>query len=271
MRDIIYILILFILLGCEQQTDWDLEPKKTIDLVVDAILTNERKPQYVTLTKPVYQLNAQPEPATGASLTIFNGYDYYILEESDTAPGKYFVDTSFVPAVGLNYILTIEYNGKLFAARATMEPVTLFKPVTWSEVPGKFNMYRLNNDFESNEVAMWELFLDWSNVTEPYEGDGGKTSARLLYYTLRTADISQLFAPPKADIIFPLATIIIEKKYSLTRDHAEYIRTVLSETEWRGSFFDVSPSNTMTNITENVAGFFSLCTVISDTIIVFPK
>ena len=50
--------------------------------------------------------------------------------------------------------------------------------------------------------------------------------------------------------------------------YQEYLRSLLSETEWRGGVFDVEKANVKTNMSEGAIGFFAVTTVVSDTITV---
>jgi hypothetical protein len=52
--------------------------------------------------------------------------------------------------------------------------------------------------------------------------------------------------------------------------HAAFIRTLLSETEWRGGLFDVQPGNVQTNLSEGAVGYFAVSTVVGDSTIILP-
>ncbi|MFH0866598.1 MAG: hypothetical protein V1904_10400, partial [Bacteroidota bacterium] len=56
-------------------------------------------------------------------------------------------------------------------------------------------------------------------------------------------------------------TLITERRYSITAEHAQYIRAMLSETNWSGGLFDSAHSNVPTNMSEGAVGFFSACGV----------
>jgi hypothetical protein len=83
---------------------------------------------------------------------------------------------------------------------------------------------------------------------------------------LHSFDAVQIFSPDKEKIYFPKNTTIIQKKYSLSNEHAEFIRSLLFETEWRGGFFDVEAFNVSTNLSEGAVGYFGVSTVLTDTI-----
>ena len=68
-RTFIYI-ALFMLAACEKQTDRPILAENLDLIVVDAMITDEHKPQTVRLTRTVTELNAIPEPVRGASVII---------------------------------------------------------------------------------------------------------------------------------------------------------------------------------------------------------
>jgi hypothetical protein len=80
--------------------------------------------------------------------------------------------------------------------------------------------------------------------------------------------VNNIFGPAKDTIYFPAGTKIIRRKYSLSKEHQDFIRTLLIETEWRGGIFDVQQGNVLTNISNGARGFFAACMVLSDTTVV---
>ena len=95
------------------------------------------------------------------------------------------------------------------------------------------------------------------------------TKAKLFFYTFNTIDVSySVFPQDKEKVYFPKGSKITEKKYSLTNEYAAYLRALLAETEWQGSLFENARDNLPTNISNNGLGYFSICSVISDSLIV---
>jgi hypothetical protein len=110
---------------------------------------------------------------------------------------------------------------------------------------------------------MWEVLLDWSKVPGYQQTDSTKCKARLLFYTLSTLDVSEIFAPTVEKVSFPAGTTINEIRYSMTPEYAEFIREVLLETQWQGGLFNTIPSNVPTNLSSGGIGFFAVCGVYS--------
>ncbi|NTW34192.1 MAG: DUF4249 family protein [Bacteroidetes bacterium] len=126
------------------------------------------------------------------------------------------------------------------------------------------------NAYAPVRYAMWEILLDWSNVRDFQNQNPDSCKARLLYYSLPTIDVSQVLPPEIEKISFPLGTTITQKRYSLTSEHAEFIRALLYETNWEGGLFDSAHSNLPTNISKGAVGFFAVCSVTSVSLIVNP-
>jgi hypothetical protein len=81
-------------------------------------------------------------------------------------------------------------------------------------------------------------------------------------------DVNEFFKPAEEEFNFPENTIIMRKKYSVGEEYKNFLRAMLSETEWRGGIFDVQRENVPGNLSSGAVGFFAVCTVISDTTIV---
>jgi hypothetical protein len=89
-----------------------------------------------------------------------------------------------------------------------------------------------------------------------------------VYYDLKAIDVSEIYKPGKADFNFPLNTIVIRKRYSVSPSYKAFLRAVLSETEWRGGVFDAQRADVPTNLSQGAIGFFAVSTVVSDTTII---
>ena len=127
------------------------------------------------------------------------------------------------------------------------------------------NMYHIDSvakAFNPADTAMWEVLLDWSQAPGYEFADPSACKARLLYYSLPTIDVSQIFAPPMEEIKFPGGTVITERRYSLTPEYTEFLRTLIAETNWKGGLFSSLPANVLTNLHPvGAIGFFTACSI----------
>jgi hypothetical protein len=269
---LIYILPFLLLLSCVKKTDWSLKSQHTDLIVVEGIITDTMGAQTITITHPVSQLNETPAPVSGANVIIADEDSVYTLIERPPNSGVYLTNSTFIAQTGKHYTLLIALNNRLYTAKATMVPGIHFNALKYSKDKGD-NLYHIDSvakAFNTSDTAMWEVLLDWSHVPGYENADPSKTKARLLYYTLPTLDVSQIFAPAVESITFPAGTIIIERRYSLTREHAEFLRTLISETNWMGGLFSTVPANVITNLSPGAVGFFAACSITSLSITVLP-
>ena len=263
-------LLILLFTACEKKMEWELNNINNNSIIVEGIITNENKQHEIKLTKPVSNLNERPENVSGATVLVYDGSNTYFFVEDDNSPGVYKSENSFIGVINKFYSLKIRYNDKTYKAGNYMIPVNLFTPLIYSFNPDTSLYYISNvaNVFSSEESAMWEILIDWSHLPE-YSGTPEElTKAKLYYYTLKTIDINQVFAPEKETVYFPEGAIITQRKYSLNQQHAEFIRSLLSETEWRGGFFDTAQGNVKTNLSNGALGYFGLCSVVSQTFVV---
>ncbi len=255
--------LIFFLQGCVKETSWALQDELPGSLIVDAIITDEVKTHQITLSYPVSELNQAPKPVTGAGVLISNEDSTWQLTEYPPVSGKYCTPSSFFASLQKNYTLLISIGGKVFTAKTTMNSGSLFGELKCSRNEDN-NLYHVDwvaNAFSAEKAAMWELLIDWSMVPGYEQLDSVDNHARMLFYTLPTLDVSEVFAPMMEAVNFPAGTIINERRYSLTPQHAEFIREMLLETNWAGGLFTVAPANVGTNLSKGAFGYFGACAV----------
>lgn len=262
-RFILILLISVLSVSCEKAVDWEIKQDNITRLIVDGILTNEFKAQQVRLSFSTDTLNEIPKPASDAVVTVtYNNNTYFFVEDQDN-PGIY-TSEPFIAVVEMDYHLVIQTDSVLYEATSYAVPVTNLKQIQLAEEPDSLFSY-INTD--DTRATMTEVFYDWS--TEPsYCELYGQCQAAETYYFLNSVDINQAFGPEKQKIKFPKETIIIRKKYSLTEEHQDFIRSLLIETDWRGGLFDVQQGNVETNMSNGALGYFAVCMVKSDTTLV---
>lgn len=258
--------------SCVKEADWNPDPAGVPVLVVDGIITDVQGEQVIRLSWSVNDLNETPAPVSEASLLIYNEDSTWKLTEQPPYSGRYLTPSAFVALPGKNYTLSISHNGTIYSAKSAMLSGRFFDPAVCvqDETDSLFRIDWVASAFSTDEAAMWEVILDWSGVPG-YEGEAPEaTSARLLFYTLPTLDVSQLFAPAVEKIRFPAGTILTENRYSLTPEHAEFIRELLMETGWQGGLFSSFPANVSTNVSNGAIGWFGACGKTSLSFIVTP-
>lgn len=269
-KKILYIFFFVLLISCEKRTDWPLKSENKNLIIVDGTITNGKKVHIIKLTFPVTRLNETPQPVTGAAVIISDEDSTYHLTEQPANSGIY--KRKFAGYAGRHYTLLINYNNNVYSAKTTMPAGINFQPLLYAKNKNNklYHITYVANVYNAQNFAMWEILLDWSNVEGYQDQNPDSCKARLLYYTLPTIDVSQVFAPELEKISFPVGTVVNERRYSLTKEHAEYIRALLSETNWQGGLFDSAHGNLPTNLSKGAAGFFAACGVTALSITVTP-
>ena len=185
-------------------------------------------------------------------------------------PGVYLSPAGFFAKQDVEYTLLISVEGKTYTAKTFMVANGPLKKPTFIK-NSSTNLYQLKwieNPYDAQHPAMFELLLDWSAVPGYTTLEPQTCKARIYYYTLPTLDVSEIFAPEIQQISFPLGTKVIERRYSLNPGYTEFIRAMISETNWKGGLFDSAPANVPTNLSQGAIGYFAACGVVSDSLIV---
>lgn len=258
MKVIPYILSGLLLLGCEESFHENPDFKDSGLLAVEAVFTNENTTQVVKLTYPYQQLNGTPLPATGAVVRVQEGTSStYTFTENPLQPGEY-LSTPFRAVFGAVYTLEIQLNGKMFHAQDSALPVEPLSPIQYQANNNQFELLLSPTGSSPNYV---DHIITWQENNNPC---GGCTS-RLIFYDLKSIDVNELFKPGKKQLLFPGGSTVIRRKYSVSAAYRNFLRSMLSETEWRGGIFDVDRANTATNLSAGATGFFAVTTVVADT------
>lgn len=263
---IIFMLSLF-MISCEEQFDWDTVPQENDLLVVDALLTNEKMNHLVKLSRTNPESNQGWNPASGAVVIISDGEKNELLTEFPVNSGLYYTSSDFRAVFAKQYYLIIRYMGKIYSATDSSVPG---EPFTSEELykDADSGLFELNFT-PSGIPSMTRYFLTWSHTEYCQQNQNNDLcSAKVVYYDLKTIGVNENFKPEKEKVLFPNGTIIVRKKYSLSEAYRQFLRSMLSETEWRGGLFDVQRGNAFTNLSEGAVGFFAISTVVTDTTIV---
>jgi len=268
LANMLFFFVVFI--SCEVETEWKLDDNNYRFIVVNGLITNEKKTHQVIINRTVDKINETSEPVSMATVNIFDGDSVYVLNEDIFKPGVYSTDSTFRAFVNKQYTLLVTVDKQIFYSTVFLLPVIPFNPLKYKFIDEKqmFTIDSVTWAFDNQESAMYEIQIDWTHVPG-YESTPVESKKSVLYYyTLSTLDISEVFKPDAGQIFFPAGTIITERKYSLTKQHAEFIRSMLLETEWRGGLFDVAHGNVKTNLSNGALGFFGASSVIQQNILV---
>lgn len=259
-RTVFFILTFLLTLSCEERIDLALPSEDTGLVVVEGVLTNERKNHLVRLSLPYATPGGEAKPATGASVVVFEDTTAFPLTEFPAGSGNYYTPMGRAVA-GKNYTLFIRYEGREYRAEDRSVPV---QPLPALQYHSTDKGYTLTFNKTGDDPYYIEYDISWKNTASC----SGACDGRVVFYDLKTIDVNELFKPDKAPFYFPAGSVVIRRKYSVSPAYRSFLRSMLSETEWRGGVFDVERSNVATNLSDGAAGFFAVCSVVSDTTIV---
>lgn len=253
--------------GCEEVIEGPNNSISSDLIVVEGLLTNEFKNHTVKITRPYSNQNETTEPIAGATVAIFDSEEnFFLLQESPAGSGIYLTEP-FRALFGRFYVLFIEYEGKEYRAFDSPPGGELLEPLVLEETSVNsepfYSIPYIRSGLNPNYIT---YDIDWSQTENCSVGQS--CTGRLINYDLKNTDVQEIYAPDKDVFLLPTNSRVIRKRHSLSEQHVAYLRSLLSETEWRGGLFDIDRSNIPTNLSEGAIGFFGVSTVVSDTIFV---
>jgi hypothetical protein len=263
-RFMLIILSISVMLSCEEIIDWQPEQTAEQKIVIEGILTDELVHQEIRLSGLMDDINGIATGISGAEIAVMGDDAIHQFAEDDFSPGLYRSLQPFRIRVGKLYTLEIDWNDKQIEAEAKAVaslPMRQFGIAGFEQTDSVF-IQGLGVDYSAVEQAMYEFEIDWSSIIP-----SGKNRARLVHYIFSSINIGQLFGPEKDRLIFPKGSTIVVKKYALNEGFAEYLRSLVVETQWKGGFFEETNGNLPTNLSNGALGYFAVCTVQSDTLI----
>lgn len=272
---ILPVMLPLLLVSCEKTIDWPLDTNEPKVIVVEGVITNERKAHEVRISMPMADMNGTPRPVSGAFVAIFEGVNASndrAIRLNEVQPGQYLTDSTVRAVFGRRYTLYILYQGQEYYGDSYMVSVEPLDTSSWyHQVPGKELWYELNLNTRKNKASMVEYWLNWGHLPGFRNLPVEQTRAHIIQYTVTSYDVSEIFQPAKERVPFPVGTRVNRRKYSMNKEQEEFIRSLMAETEWRGGLFDVQPGNVRTNLSEGAVGYFSVSQVVADSSIIRPK
>ncbi len=188
---------LILLAACVKEAEWSVPGDGTNNIVVDGIITNEAREQYIYVHYEKSNLNELQVAVSGAEVIISNEESTYQLSEDPQEEGKYITDSVLVAQLDKNYSLLILHQGNIYSAQAYMVSGETFPELSYkqNEDDELYHIDYVASSFEAEDPAMWEILIDWSSVPGYETEDPEACRKKLLFYTLPTLDVSQVFAP----------------------------------------------------------------------------
>ncbi|NJK86282.1 MAG: DUF4249 domain-containing protein [Bacteroidales bacterium] len=133
MKNIFAFLILFFLLqGCEEYMDVTFEGDSSKKLVVEGMITTDTMIHNVILSRSGDFFNKGPkEMETGAEVTIYDGSNLVVLNETES--GVYSTPDDFFGVTGKTYDLNIRLtDGTEYSASETIAPLPVIDSIAFT-------------------------------------------------------------------------------------------------------------------------------------------
>ncbi len=265
------LLILFGFFSCQERIDWELLMENELRLVIEGKITNERKAHLVKLTLPVYEINGQPQPVSGAAVYISDGDTVFQLTEHMEQPGHYYTDHDVRGVVNRTYQLWVEAGNYQFSGTASMKGVTPIRTPAVQMIQSDPPLYELQF-YGNDEPSRVKFEMDWSHLVMYDTIPEFKNHAIIYayYFDALQINVNEVFSSPGDRVFFPPGTRFTVTKESLSDGYASYLRGLLSETSWNGGLFDVKPGDPADNLSTGAIGYFAATSVIRDTFTYWP-
>lgn len=273
-----FLLIAMGSIGCIEPLEWEDDDVITGRLVIEGRITSETGPHYIYLsrTREVITEGA-PAGVSGAEVIIDDGTHAHHLKE--VRQGQYATDSTFIGQVGSTYTLQITLDGKTYESIAHMpkvEPLPPIEMIPWegmTDAADQRFQFTYRSNFGQPRPYHYSIALHVPEDPSKYYPEGWErphwidsvlaSDDKLLrdsaYYLHPGLEPPALFAYGESTYAgYTYGTVVTEKFYSMTDEHYDFVRAVLSETDWQGlGPFGYVPANVPTNISNGALGWFS--------------
>jgi len=252
--------------SCTEKIDIELD--ESYDrLVVEGIITNEKKAHEVYLSTSTDFFN--PEPAdrvSNATVIVSDGVQTDTLTESSTA-GRYLTHPDFEGVPGRTYNLSIELQQPVsgetvFTSSCKMPPYRAFDSINvvyknrweawqvnaYTLEPPTVDFYRF--DIYKNGVHITDT------INEPFVTDDVLFNGQYSYGV--TVGFLQIEKP---DEIVEIGDTITARVASITEEYFTFMFDVIDESGFNSPLFEGPPANIRGNISNNGIGFFAAMAV----------
>ncbi|RIH64082.1 DUF4249 domain-containing protein [Mariniphaga sediminis] len=278
-------LLMLTQISCITEIKWEGADTSTHNLVVEGLLTDVEQEHIVKLSRTLPVVgNKNPETVSGAQVTINDGTTTFELAEKE--PGIYATNNNVKGEIGKKYTLHIRLEGKDYYASDSLVAAPSIEPVeyTTSQFNDDFYMFTLRGNFGSAVPYKYRMVYQIPDDASEYYPPGWEAPD---WYTRRISENDRILldstffihgaVEPAALLIYGeytrngilRGTMITEYVHSMSNSYYQFIRAMMSETEWRGvGVVGSIPANVPGNISNGAYGFFAVSSIkITETLI----
>ena len=244
--------------SCEDPIELEVEAQEK-QLSVDAFLNNLPETQKIILkrSKGFFEGGTQ-QAVTGANVKVVSSDGKtYLFQDSDN-DGVYTWNDSVLVHEGLNYQLSIEYDGEVYTASQTANPVPSIDSIVTGQLepafgppaePGDLQVELFAKDLPNRNDYYWFRYYRNDTLnTNPgginaalNGGDSFDSDGVLFIPPIRFVSFNDFDRPYKAGEKIKIQI------WSINRDTYLFLKQVASQIN-NGGLFAVPPSNVRTNI-----------------------
>ncbi len=256
---LLMIFIVVFISSCEKLNQEELPSKIPDMIVIQSLMTDRPGRQEVKITQLTSSLLDTAIPVRTARVFLSSEDSVVVFNEDSLNPGVYYAWLAL--EMKKNYTLQVIYNQQVYSAISAGEHGMVFNPPVFQRnaSDGLWYPVYVAPPFMPDHPAMYEIWTDGSMSPECAGQNPDKCTARLLFFTLPSIDVTQLLPPPTLNKGFPEGTQITVRRYAMDMSYAAYWREVLLETRWAAGLFALEPANVPTNFTGGARGWFAIC------------
>lgn len=241
--------------SCEKEVDINLNDVSPA-IVIEGIITDQPGPYSVAISKTVnFSASNIFPPVTGATVQITDVTSSLTETLTETSPGVY--TTNILQGIsGHTYQLYVSAEGEIYTASSTMP----------AKVPLDSITFERNIFFGETDINATVHFQDPPGIVNNYnfmEWAHGKKSDWVHPFEDRISDGRYVSVQLWEDSI-EVGDVVTVEMYCVDRPVFNYFNTLTPATGG-DDFNDVTPSNPVSNISNNALGYFSAHTIQSAT------
>lgn len=245
--------------GCSEKIELNLNDTNS-RLVVEASVSSDADMHHVILTRTASFFSNETAPrVSGAHVSISDGTNYWSMHEEAT--GFYVPAEEFAVEAGLEYHLSIEFEGLEYNASSLMPNVPGIDSLTLQAHPWSNESRQLVIHFqdpvETRDFYMWKVYVNGEDMTTPIDMvrfiDDEIVNGQYLslpFYTFR----------PDEYIPVPGDTIRVEM-HGIVEDYFIFLDAMRRNQGTVGGPFTGPPANIPGNIDNGALGFFKVANI----------
>ena len=229
-------------------------------IVIEGIITNNPGPYQVQITKTVnFSASNTYPPVTGAVVKITDNVFATTDVLSETSPGVY--TTHIIQGIpGHSYQLNIETGGQTYTASSVMP-----QPVTLDSVT-----FQHTNRFSKLDISAVPNFQDPIGIKNYYsfaQYVNSKNLKSTVVFDDRLSDGKYISIAIRNDSSYiSIGDTVLLKMNCIDKSTYDYFYT-FTQVSGNNNFQSASPSNPVSNISNNALGYFSAYTTQSKKVI----